>query len=60
MQHVFTEEAVASPTAEARENDMCKVAAPSQTEAFLRRGYQRMTWWEEDKDREEKSDDWRR
>ena len=35
MQHVFTEEAVAPPTAEARENDMCKVAAPSQTEAFL-------------------------
>ena len=35
MQHVFTEEAVASPTAEARENDMCNVAAPSQTEAFL-------------------------
>ena len=31
-----------------------------ETEAFLRRGYQRMTWWEEDKDREEKSDDWRR
>ena len=31
-----------------------------ETEAFLRRGYQRMTWWEEVKDREEKSDDWRR
>ncbi len=33
--NVFTEEAVASPTPEARENDMCKVAAPRQTGALL-------------------------
>ena len=33
--HIFAEEAGASPTAEAKEHNMCKVAAPSRTEAFL-------------------------
>ena len=32
---VFPEEAGASPTEEAKENDTCKMAAPRQTEAFL-------------------------
>ena len=33
--HVFAEEAGASPTAKAKENDTCKMAAPRQTEASL-------------------------
>ena len=33
--HVSAEEARASPTAKAKENDTCKMAAPRQTEALL-------------------------
>ena len=33
--HGFPEEAGASPTEEAKENDTCKMAAPRQTEASL-------------------------
>ena len=33
--HIFAEEAGASPTAEAKENDTCKMTAPRQTEASL-------------------------